>query len=75
MAISFEQQGELCQSVRIAVMTELCTYNLRFYTYNRETNTFRLMAEPNSLVENGFVYFCTAVGGDIIISDGALRRK
>jgi len=65
--------------VRAAARVDLTgkdTDNLYFYTFDREANTFRLIAEPNDRVDsNGFLWFNVDRGGSIIVSDGPLVRR
>ena len=78
MAVSLGQQGNFGQDVLVAarLSPDMDTANLVFYTYDREANRFTLIANPNARVDsNGFVHFNTGVGGDIVISNGALARR
>jgi len=51
------------------------TDNLYVYTYDRASNTFRLIAEPNDRIDsNGFLWFSKDRGGSII-SDGPLALR
>ena len=78
MTVSLGQQGDFGQTVTIAARLnpELNTDNLAFYAYDRETNTYKQIREPNYRIDsNGYVHFQTALAGDIVISDGALSRR
>ena len=78
MTVSLGQQGGFGQTVTIAARLnpEFNTDNLTFYAYDRETNTYRQIREPNYRIDsNGYVHFDTAMGGDIIISNEALARR
>lgn len=78
-AISCAQQGSFGQPVEIAAkfdLTGMDTKNLRFYSYDKTTNTYREI--PNTaywIDSNGYLHFTTELAGDIIISDGVLERK
>jgi len=77
--ISCAQQGSFGQPVEIAAKVDLTgmdTKNLRFYSYDKTTNTYREI--PNTaywIDSNGYLHFTTELAGDIIISDGVLERK
>ncbi|MCL2035573.1 MAG: hypothetical protein FWG94_12720 [Oscillospiraceae bacterium] len=78
MTVSLGQEGTFGQDVRIAAKLnpKLNTDNLVFYTYDRETNTYRRILEPNYRIDaNGYVHFDTVLAGDIIISDGVLAKR
>ena len=67
------------QTVRVAARVDLTgmnTQNLVFYSFNSETNTYRIIAAPDYRIDsNGFLRFNTDVGGSIIISDGQFVRR
>ncbi|MCL2034446.1 MAG: hypothetical protein FWG94_06905 [Oscillospiraceae bacterium] len=78
MTVSLGQQGDFGQTVTIAARLnpELNTDNLTFYAYDRETNTYKQIREPNYRIDsNGYVHFQTTLAGDIVISDGVLSRR
>ena len=78
MTVSLGQQGSFGQTVTIAAKfnTTLNAQNLAFYVYDRTANTFRRIQSPNYRIDsNGYVHFDTAMGGEIVISDGALSRR
>ena len=76
--IHFDHSGEWGQTVRVAArvdLAEMDAENLAFYNYDRVTNTFRQIREPNYRVDaNGFLHFSTDRAGSIIISEGELTR-
>jgi len=78
-AVHFDHGAEWGQTVRVAARVDLTgkdTDNLYFYNFDREANTFRLIAEPNDRVDaNGFLWFNTDRGGSIIVSDGPLALR
>ena len=70
--ISLGQQGDFGMEVRIAarINPELDVENLYFYSFSRETNTFRRFAPDTVRMDaNGFLHFNTTLAGDIIISN------
>ena len=78
MVVALGQQGSFGQTVRIAVKIAegLNTNNLVFYTYDRTANSYRQIPAPNMWLDaNGYVHFDVSMGGDIVISDGALKRR
>ena len=78
MVVSLGQQGGFGQQVRIAARLDsnLNTENLVIYAYDRATNSYRQIREPNIRLDaNGYIHFDTTLGGDIMISDGPLARK
>jgi len=78
MTVSLGQTGSFGQNVRIAgkLDPKLNTDNLKVYVYNRETNSFTQIHEPNIWIDtNGYVHFNTNMGGEIVFSDGALARR
>ncbi|MCL2035720.1 MAG: hypothetical protein FWG94_13475, partial [Oscillospiraceae bacterium] len=77
MTVSLGQQGSFGQTVTIAARLNpgLNTDNLAFYVYDRTANTFQRIQSPNDRVDaNGYVHFDTAMGGEIVISDGVLSK-
>ncbi|MCL2857765.1 MAG: InlB B-repeat-containing protein, partial [Oscillospiraceae bacterium] len=77
--VHFDYSGGWGQTVRVAARVDLAgmdVENLYFYNFDREANTFRLIAEPNYRVDgNGFLHFNTTQGGSVIISEGPLARR
>jgi len=77
--VHFDHSGGWGQTVRVAARVDLTgmdAESLYFYSYDRAANTFRLIAEPNYRIDaNGFLWFNTANGGSVVISDGALERR
>jgi hypothetical protein len=77
MSVSLGQTGSFGMTVQIAakVADGFDTSDLVFYTYNRTTNTYSRIAAPAYWIDaNGYVHFSTNVGGNIIISNGALQK-
>lgn len=75
--ISCAQQGSFGASLKIAAKAKLPknASNLIFYSYDLSTNKLTKMNISYRVDKNGFVHFATELAGDIIISDGPLKRK
>jgi len=76
--ISLAQQGDFGMPVEIAakIDSKLDTKSLVFYSYDRETNTYKQITASNYWVDkNGYVRFTTELAGDIIIADKPLVKK
>jgi len=77
--VHFDHSGAWGQTVRVAARVEFAgmrTNNLHFYSYNRETNTFSRINNPNYRIDgNGFLHFNTHLGDSIVISEGPLVRR
>ena len=77
--ISFEQQGDWGQLVKVAAkvdFTNIDTNNLVLYSYSSKTNSFkRITAQAYWIDKNGYIHFATEIAGDIIISEGALVKR
>lgn len=78
-AMSMKQQGAWGQPVEIAAKVDLSgmdSKNLLFYSYNKATNKYAEINNPNYWVDkNAFLHFTTDIAGDIIISEGELVKK
>jgi hypothetical protein len=53
----------------------MATDNLKFYSYNAETNSYVQIQTQYWVDTNGYVHFNTELANDIIISDGELTKK
>lgn len=77
--IHTDQQIDWGQPVRIAARVDLSgmdTKNLYFYSYDKATNSYRRIEKPAYWIDkNGYLHFTTEYAGDIIISEGPLKRK
>lgn len=74
-AVSLQQSGKFAKPVEVIVKlpSGMNTDDLVVYSYNAETNKFKVLDNANAWVDNsGYVHFTTNIGGDFIISDGAL---
>lgn len=76
--VHFDQKGTWGQEVRIAAKLnpDIDTDNLRFYSYDSNTNKYRILQNPQySIDANGYVHFSTEYANSIVISDGPLKLK
>lgn len=77
--IRCEQQGGFGARVEIAARVDLSALNtktLRFYSYDRESNTYQIITEPDYRIDpHGYLRFSTDLGGDIIVTDRALVAR
>ena len=77
--VTLSQKGSFGISVEVAAKANLSgmdTSNLKFYAYDRSSNTYRTLEKPGYFVDtNNYLHFYTTYGGDIIISDGTLAKK
>ncbi|MCL2057071.1 MAG: CAP domain-containing protein [Oscillospiraceae bacterium] len=73
--ISLGQKGDFGMAAAFALKVGIKTDNLVFYTYDAEKNTRALLRSVTYRVDDkGYVHFSTPRAGDIVISDGVLRR-
>lgn len=74
--IHLDQTGSWGQAVEIAARVHLDGMDvtkLVFYSYDKATNTYRLIEKPAYWVDtNGYLHFTTQYAGDIVISEGPL---
>lgn len=75
--ISCAQQGSFGANLKIAAKAGLPknTSNLTFYSYDLATNKCTKIETAYRVDKNGYIHFTTDLAGDIIISDGPLKRK
>jgi len=77
--LHFDQTGSWGQEVRIAAkfdLTGMDKDNLVFYAYDKATNQYNRISNPNYKVDdNGYTHFSTSLAGDIIVSNGLLVKK
>jgi len=77
--IKASQKGSYGMSVNYAVKigTDLAnSRQLKLYSYDPGTNRYQEIRNSNIWLDrNGFVHFTTHLGDDLVISDGALRRR
>ena len=77
MVVSCAQSGSFGMDVRVAIKanpSDFSLENLCFYAYDVANNSYSVIAEPGYTSDgNGYLYFTTSVGGDIVISSGPLR--
>lgn len=79
VVVSLLQQGEFGQPVRVAALVDLTgmdTANLRFYTYDRASNTYKQLSGTDYTVDGqGYLHFTTSYGGDILICEGEIQKN
>ncbi|MFV0400537.1 MAG: hypothetical protein ACK5LX_07960, partial [Oscillospiraceae bacterium] len=72
-------KGEFGQPVRVAALVDLTgmdTANLRFYTYDRASNTYKQLSGTDYTVDGqGYLHFTTSYGGDILICEGEIQKN
>jgi len=77
--IHLEHAGSFGQTVEIAGKVDLTgvdTSSLLFYSYDKSTNSYKQIKEPNYwLDKSGYLHFTTEFAGDIIISEGPLMLR
>ena len=77
--LHFDQTGSWGQAVQIAAkldLTGMNTNNLVFYSYDKTTNSYSRINNPNySIDSNGYTHFSTQYAGSIIVSNGPLVKK
>lgn len=75
--ISCEQQGGFGAKLQIAAKVELPEDigNLVFYSYDANSNTFSRIITAYRLDANGYLRFATEKAGDIVVSNGVLKRQ
>ncbi|MCL2014127.1 MAG: hypothetical protein FWG69_03980 [Oscillospiraceae bacterium] len=75
MLVSLEQQGSFGAELRMAVkvdISSLDTSSLKFYSYNRETNSFTRITPAARIESNGVLHyygFSHGIAGPIILPD------
>lgn len=77
IVLSCEERESFGQTVTITIPLPASHLEgeLFLYVYNPATNTYSQMTKANPTVKNGSLTFTTQVGGDIIISVGALAKR
>lgn len=77
--VEFTQKGGFGMPITAAVKLNLSGLNskaLKFFTYDKATNTTKEIASTNYRIDKaGYLYFTTAVGGSILVTDSALISK
>lgn len=75
--ISCEQQGDFGARLQIAAKVELPedAGKLVFYSYDSKSNSFSRIITAYRVDANGYLRFSTKKAGDLVISNGALKRK
>lgn len=78
VVVSFSQNAVYGVAVKMAVkvdLSKLNTDNLKFYSYDKSTDTYTEQASEYRIDSKGYLHFTTQVGGDIFITDKELVRK
>lgn len=77
--VSLGQNGSYGMAIGLAIKVDLSKLNtskLTFFSYDKATNTFAVIAAPGYFIDsNGYLHFTTSVGGDIVITDSSLTKK
>ena len=77
--IQIDQTDLGTKSTHIAAkidLTKLDPKTLIFYTYDKGSNTYNLIDNPNYYIDgNNYIHFYTAQGGNIIVTDKALTKR
>ncbi|MDL2232584.1 InlB B-repeat-containing protein [Ruminococcaceae bacterium OttesenSCG-928-L11] len=77
--LHLDQSGSFQQGVQIAAKLDLTGMDISklvFYSYDKATNTYKPIGASNYRIDaNGYLHFTTALGGDIVISEGPLAKK
>ena len=77
-AVKMAQKGEFGFTVEAAVKVDLKNFkknNLKFYSYNAATNTYKEIETKYTIDAKGLVHFNTTVGNYIIITDAPIASK
>ena len=76
--VKMAQKGEFGFTVEAAVKVDLKNFNknnLKFYSYNAATNTYKEIETKYTIDAKGLVHFNTTVGNYIIITDAPIASK
>ncbi len=77
-AVKMAQKGEFGFTVEAAVKVDLKNFNknnLKFYSYNAATNTYKEIETKYTIDAKGLVHFNTTVGNYVIITDAPIASK
>ena len=78
VAVKMAQKGEFGFTVEAAVKVDLKNFNknnLKFYSYNAATNTYKEIETKYTIDSKGLVHFNTTVGNYVIITDAPIASK
>lgn len=77
--ITLRHTGDFGFTARLAVkvdVSEMDPNNIHAYYYDIKSNSYRLIPEPNLIVDaNGYVHLSVTKGGVYVISSGPLKRR
>lgn len=78
-SVTLSQGGNFGAEVEVVAKittTSMDKNNLKFYTYDRDKNTYKEIEVGSYRFDSdGMIHFTTSVGGDILISSGELKKK
>lgn len=76
--VHLNQREAWGQEVQVVALVDLVKFdidNLHIYRYNTAANSYKLLENTNYWVDSkGYLHFNTEYAGDLIISNGALRK-
>ncbi|WRS27801.1 hypothetical protein U6B65_01335 [Oscillospiraceae bacterium MB08-C2-2] len=79
MVICLGQREDFGQTVEVAVKNKLASVkaeSMYFYTFNSTTGQCVQLENTGAWLDsNGYLHFNTTAGGNLVVSDGALRSK
>ncbi len=78
VTVKMAQKGEFGFTVEAAVKVDLKNFNknnLKFYSYDAATNTYKEIETKYTIDSKGLVHFNTTVGNYIIITDAPIASK
>ena len=77
--VHLSHTGSFGQAVEIAAkvdLTDMDTDNLYFYSYDKSANSYKRIEKPAYWIDkNGYLHFTTGLAGDIIVSEGPLKKR
>jgi hypothetical protein len=77
--VSFQQENTFGIPVKAAAkanLTAMDAARLVLYSYDSKTNTYRRIETPAYRIDaNGYLHFTTHYAGDIVISEGELKKR
>ncbi|MDR1754816.1 MAG: hypothetical protein LBR74_07930 [Eubacterium sp.] len=75
--IQFENTGKFNQTAKVAFKPAVTikAQNVRIYSFDAKAGKLKGIKTSVRFDKNGYLHFNTAVGGQLVISDGALKKK
>lgn len=78
IVMKLEQKGKFGMPVEVigkVNLGKLDKERLRFYLYDKKNNSITLIEEPDYFIDKkGDLHFTTRIGGNVIITDGVLKK-